>query len=102
MQRRAARVAEFGAALQAAHARYASQRDRLLPPGTGPHPSGGVAGAESGVKCLHAHYADTRAGNSNPVGELVAPWVEPLDCQVACVVEDNGQTARNPHWTEPR
>lgn len=102
MERRAARVPEFGAALAAAHARYEAQRDELLPPGADPRPSGGVAGARRGVKCLHAHYADTRAGNANPVGELVAPWIEPLDCRVPCIVEQDGQATRNPDWTEPR
>lgn len=102
MERRAARLPEFGAALEAAHARYARQRDSLLRAGAQPTPSGGVAGAARGVKCLHAHYADSRAGNPNPVGELVAPWVEPLDCPIPCVTEQDGQPAKNPHWIEPR
>ncbi|MDE0168455.1 MAG: DUF501 domain-containing protein [bacterium] len=102
MERRAAQVAEFGAALDAAHTRYQAQRDELLPPGADPRPTGGVAGARRGVKCLHAHYADARAGNSNPVGELVAPWVEPLDCTVPCIVEHDGRPTDNPQWTEPR
>lgn len=102
MERRAVQVPEFGAALAAAHARYEAQRQALLPSGADPRPSGGVAGAQRGVKCLHAHYADTRAGNANPVGELVAPWVEPLDCRVPCIVEEDGQPAKNPNWTEPR
>lgn len=102
MDRRADRVPAFGAALEAAHARYAAQRDALLPEGAEPQPRGGVAGATSGVKCLHAHYADTRAGNTNPVGELAAPWVEPLDCPVPCVIEAEGKAARNPRWVEPR
>jgi len=67
LDRRADRVPDFGAALEAAHARYTAQRDALLPEGVEPQPRGGVAGATSGVKCLHAHYADTRAGNANPV-----------------------------------
>ncbi|MCY4371414.1 MAG: DUF501 domain-containing protein [bacterium] len=102
MERRAARLPEFGAALEAAHARYARQRNTLLPSDAEHTPSGGVAGAARGVKCLHAHYADARAGNPNPVGELVAPWVEPLDCPVPCVTEHNGQPVGNPHWVEPR
>lgn len=102
MERRATRLPEFGAALEAAHARYAGQREALLPADAEHVPAGGVAGVARGVKCLHAHYADTRAGNPNPVGELVAPWVEPLDCPVPCVIEQDGRPVGNPDWTEPR
>ena len=102
MERRAAQAPEFGAALEGAHARYAAQREKMTPPEAEHRPEGGVAGASQGVKCLHAHYADALAGNSNPVGELVAPWVEPLDCVVPCVVEQAGGAAANPDWTEPR
>jgi uncharacterized protein len=98
MERHTAANPVFAAELEAAHARYATERDALVPPGTTPAPSGGVAGARGGVKCLHAHYADHRAGNANPVGALVASWVEPLDCEVPCVVDG----ARNPGWREPR
>ena len=59
-----------------------------------PAPSGGVGGSAVGVKCLHAHYAHTSAGGANPVGELVASWIEPLDCTVPCVIGD----ATNPAW----
>lgn len=56
-----------------AHARYAADRDRALPPVTsGPRPSGGVGGTATGVKCLHAHYAWHLAGGDDPVGQ----WVE--------------------------
>ena len=89
---------EFGAALVSAHARYAAERDTLVPEGTHPAPSGGVAGARAGVKCLHAHYADHAAGNDNPVGAMVAPWIEPLDCTVPCVVDGSA----NPRWREPK
>jgi hypothetical protein len=59
--------------LAAAHARYAAERDALLPPGhRGPTPTGGVGGARRGVKCLHAHYAWRLAGGDDPVGR----WVE--------------------------
>ncbi len=102
MERRAARLPEFGAALDAAHTRYARQREALMPADSQHTPSGGVAGAARGVKCLHAHYADTLAGNPNPVGELVAPWVEPLDCLFPCVTEQDGKPAKNPRWVEPR
>ena len=84
--------------LEAAHDRYRRDRDRRLPEGVVPRPSGGVAGARTGVKCLHAHYADHAAGNDNPVGGMVAPWVEPLDCTVPCVIDGR----RNERWREPR
>ena len=59
--------------LQAAHDRYASERDRALPPGhAGPRPTGGVGGTCKGVKCLHAHYAWHLAGGDDPVGRWVA------------------------------
>lgn len=98
MERHAAAEPGFGRALDAAHARYAAERDALLPPEVSPTPSGGVAGASGGVKCLHAHYADHAAGNDNPVGAMVAPWIEPLDCTVPCVADGE----RNPRWREPR
>ena len=56
-----------------AHAAYAAERDRQIPPGwSGPRPSGGVAGTRQGVKCLHAHYAWFLAGGPDPVGRWVA------------------------------
>lgn len=84
----------FGAALETAHREYQTQRDVQVPEGASPAPSGGVGGARAGVKCLHAHYAHTRAGGNNPVGELVQDWIEPLDCPVPCVVDQT----RNPEW----
>lgn len=98
LERHAEGTLQFAAALDQAHARYGAERDALVPPGVSPAPSGGVAGARTGVKCLHAHYADHAAGNDNPVGELVAPWVEPLDCEMRCVIDG----ATNPRWREPR
>jgi uncharacterized protein len=60
------------AALAAAHARYAGERDAALPPDhAGPRPSGGVGGTRQGVKCLHAHYAWHLAGGEDPVGRWV-------------------------------
>lgn len=88
----------FAAALENAHDRYRQDRDLLLPADVVHRPTGGVAGAVRGVKCLHAHYADHAAGNNNPVGALVAPLIEPLDCTIPCVAEG----ARNPDWREPR
>jgi hypothetical protein len=59
--------------LAAAHARYAAERDALVPTGhLGPRPSGGVAGTRVGVKCLHAHLAWHLAGGDDPVGRWVA------------------------------
>jgi uncharacterized protein len=86
------------AALDAAHRRYAAERDSMVRGNPTHLPSGGVAGSTAGVKCLHAHYADHAAGNENPVGAAVAPYVEPLDCTKPCVVDG----ARNPSWVEPR
>ncbi len=86
------------ATLEADHARYAAERDAKSSPDRDPRPTGGVAGARAGVKCLHAHYADHAAGNHNVVGALVAPWVEPLDCKEPCVIDG----ARNPRWREPK
>lgn len=84
----------FAEALARANDDYKRERDALVPEGAALVPSGGVGGAQSGVKCLHAHYAHTRAGRPNPVGELVASWVEPLDCAERCVID--GEV--NPEW----
>ena len=88
--------------MQAAHLRYGAERDALIPIGAKHRPTGGVAGLATGVKCLHAHYADHAAGNDNPIGGLVAPWVEPLICVTPCVTEIDGHMIRNPDWVEPR
>lgn len=89
---------EFARQLDAAHRRYETDRDALIPSDhSGPRPTGGVAGLGKGIKCLHAHYADTAAGNQNPVGSLVASWVESLNCVMPCVVDGE----MNPKWVEP-
>lgn len=85
---------EFGRGLDVAHGVYATEREALLPEDASPRPSGGVGGTANGIKCLHAHYAHTRAGGDNPVGELVQEWIEPLDCTAPCVVGDE----MNPNW----
>lgn len=60
-------------ALEAAHRRYAAERDALIDRSIDrPAPSGGVAGTRRGVKCLHAHYAYWLVGGDDPVGR----WVE--------------------------
>lgn len=84
----------FARALARANDDYRQERDALVPEGADPAPGGGVGGAEAGIKCLHAHYAHRRAGRVNPVGELVAGWVEPLDCTERCVVDGES----NPEW----
>ena len=87
----------------AAMERYATERDRLIDSGfVGPRPTGGVAGAAQGVKCLHAHYADYTAGNDNVVGEWTAADIDPLDCAQACVVANGPVVERNPEWREPK
>jgi hypothetical protein len=69
---RAAEAAVDPNALDAAHARYAAERDAEIPPEwNGPRPSGGVGGTHKGVKCLHAHYAWYLAGGDDPVGRWV-------------------------------
>jgi exopolyphosphatase/guanosine-5'-triphosphate,3'-diphosphate pyrophosphatase len=37
-----------------------------------------VGGARTGVKCLHAHYANHLAGGADPIGAWVAERVEPI------------------------
>ena len=70
---RAAEAAVDPAMLEAAHRRYAAERDADLDVAhDGPRPSGGVGGTRQGVKCLHAHYAWFLAGGDDPVGR----WVE--------------------------
>jgi hypothetical protein len=94
MESKAAADPEFAAALEKAHSEYAAEREALVTNDDAPRPSGGVGGARRGVKCLHAHYAHHAGGGENPVGELVAAWIGPLDCEVRCVV-DGGM---NPEW----
>ncbi len=86
--------ADFAAALARAHKDYATERDTHIQRTDAPPPTGGVAGSSKGVKCLHAHYAHAAAGRDNPVGALVADWIEPLDCDIPCVLGDE----MNPNW----
>lgn len=59
-------------ALEAAHQRYARERDAFIAADERrPRPSGGVAGTRRGVKCLHAHYAYYLAGGDDPVGAWI-------------------------------
>ena len=65
------------AEVQAAHDRYAAERDAAIPPNhAGPRPTGGVGGTRKGLKCLHAHYAWFLAGGDDPVGAWVAARLE--------------------------
>jgi hypothetical protein len=55
--------------ISAAHARYEAERTAAIPElHDGPRPYGGVGGTRRGVKCLHAHVANTLAGGDDPVG----------------------------------
>ena len=64
-------------ALRKAHARYAEERDALIPSDwPGPRPHGGVGGTRRGVKCLHAHVAWWLVGGDDPVGRWVSAQVE--------------------------
>ncbi len=66
---------EFSRALEQTHREYAVERARDLPESEG---WGGVGGTRTGVKCLHAHYANHIAGGNDPVGAWVAQRVEPI------------------------
>lgn len=104
LQRHAAATPAFDDRLEAAHRRYAAERDAATPADAAYPPGGGVGGTEigAGIKCLHAHYGDHAAGNDNPVGQAVAPFVEPLDCTIECVIESEDGLIKNPAWREPK
>ncbi len=91
----------FAHAVDEAHARYARNRNALLPAAARHHPSGGVGGSSGGVKCLHAHYADFAAGNDNPIGRDVHDAIGEPRCDVPCVTFVDGELRRNPDWREP-
>ncbi len=93
---------EHRRAVEAAHRRYASERDAHVPAAATRRPSGGVGGSSGGVKCLHAHYADFAAGHDNPVGKDVADAIGPIRCETPCVVMVDGELLRNPDWREPK
>lgn len=65
----------FAASVERAHAEYAKERARGHP---GAEAFGGVGGTRTGVKCLHAHYANHLAGGDDTVGAWVAERVEPV------------------------
>lgn len=66
---------ELHAAVAAAHEEAAEDRAARVPEA---RDWGGVAGTRTGVKCLHAHYANRLGGGDDPVGAWVADRVEPI------------------------
>src|SRR5206468_2861552 len=68
----------FAAAVEVAHREYADERARSE---RASREWGGVGGTRTGVKCLHAHYANHLAGGADPVGDWVAGHVEPIHQQ---------------------
>ena len=73
---------DLAAAYREAHERYVAQRDALEPLGR----DESAGGMPARIKCLHALYAH-HASDANPIGELVAREIEPLDCPGPCVHE---------------
>lgn len=67
--------ADLAAELERAHDQYAKERARGHP---GADVFGGVGGTRTGVKCLHAHYANHIAGGQDPVGAWTAERIEPI------------------------
>ncbi|MGZ8611776.1 MAG: DUF501 domain-containing protein [Actinomycetota bacterium] len=61
----------FAAAVARAHEEHARERD-------GETGGPGVGGTRTGVKCLHAHYANHLAGGDDAVGAWTAEQVEPV------------------------
>ena len=75
LNERLPREAELSAALERAHDEYAQERARGH---AGAEAFGGVGGTRTGVKCLHAHYANHLAGGEDPVGRWTAERIEPV------------------------
>ena len=67
-------------ALAACHDDYARRRSSRVVRRDLVAPSGGVGGTRTGVKCLHAHLANSLAGHVDPIGEIVANVVDVTDC----------------------
>lgn len=65
----------FADAIERAHAEYALERGQDHP---GAEALGGVGGTRTGLKCLHAHYANHVAGGDDEVGAWVAERIEPV------------------------
>jgi exopolyphosphatase/guanosine-5'-triphosphate,3'-diphosphate pyrophosphatase len=66
---------ELSSAIERAHEEYANERARGH---LGAEAFGGVGGTRTGVKCLHAHYANHVAGGNDPVGRWTAERIEPV------------------------
>lgn len=66
---------DLSAAVERAHEEHAKERARGHP---GAEAFGGVGGTRTGVKCLHAHYANHIAGGEDPVGSWTAERIEPI------------------------
>lgn len=99
---RAAEAAVSAAALEAAHARYAAERDAAVAADhTGPRPTGGVGGTRRGVKCLHAHYAWHLAGGDDPVGRWTAAQLAADDDGIIAGLAATGPTAAGPLAARP-
>jgi exopolyphosphatase/guanosine-5'-triphosphate,3'-diphosphate pyrophosphatase len=65
----------FRAAVATAHAEAAAERGAMRADAAA---WGGVGGTRTGLKCLHAHYANHLSGAEDPVGAWVAERVEPI------------------------
>jgi exopolyphosphatase / guanosine-5'-triphosphate,3'-diphosphate pyrophosphatase len=65
----------FADAVARAHAEYARERGRERAEAEA---FGGVGGTRTGLKCLHAHYANHLAGGDDVVGAWVAERIEPV------------------------
>jgi exopolyphosphatase/guanosine-5'-triphosphate,3'-diphosphate pyrophosphatase len=75
LNERLAEDPDLSASLERAHDEYAKERARGHP---GVEAFGGVGGTRTGVKCLHAHYANHLAGGDDPVGRWTAERIEPV------------------------
>jgi exopolyphosphatase/guanosine-5'-triphosphate,3'-diphosphate pyrophosphatase len=67
--------ADFAFAVERVHAEHARERAR---DDARAEAFGGVGGTRTGLKCLHAHYANHLAGGDDPVGRWTAERVEPI------------------------
>lgn len=65
----------FADSVARAHAEYAHERAHNH---RGAEAFGGVGGTRTGLKCLHAHYANHLAGGEDVVGAWVAGEIEPV------------------------
>jgi exopolyphosphatase / guanosine-5'-triphosphate,3'-diphosphate pyrophosphatase len=75
LNERLAVEADLATSLERAHDQYAQERARGHAAAAA---FGGVGGTRTGVKCLHAHYANHVAGGEDPVGAWTAERIEPF------------------------